>query len=199
MPVVSLKKDPSTYTCNSYLIHSGIKYDTHGVLIDPGVNRYTIDEVYTYKGFAAKPPIHTIIHTHNHFDHAAGTTEYLKMWKDLDVIAFSKSDLITKKAYDGLQIDLGYDTLRILHTPGHTADSIAIYLEKEKALFTGDTPIFIRTNLGSYHRHFVRVLERFHSMEISAIYSGHDNPMTKNIKEYLHASIKNVKNSKIID
>lgn len=36
-------------------------------------------------------------------------------------------------------IHVGDLEFRIMHTPGHTAGSISIYLEKEKLIFTGDT------------------------------------------------------------
>lgn len=40
---------------------------------------------------------------------------------------------------DGDMIDLGGRTLRVLHTPGHSNDSVMLYDEENKILFTGDT------------------------------------------------------------
>ena len=46
-------------------------------------------------------------------------------------------------ANDGQEFSLGNSTLRVIHTPGHTMESICILLideqGKQKALFTGDT------------------------------------------------------------
>jgi hydroxyacylglutathione hydrolase len=38
----------------------------------------------------------------------------------------------------GSEIDLGARTLRVLHTPGHSAESISIYDEERRQLFAGD-------------------------------------------------------------
>ena len=40
---------------------------------------------------------------------------------------------------DGDEIDLGDRVLRVLHTPGHTIDSICLLDEKKRLLFSGDT------------------------------------------------------------
>ena len=39
----------------------------------------------------------------------------------------------------GLSLDLGERRLELLHTPGHTADSIMLWDQRQKILFTGDT------------------------------------------------------------
>lgn len=40
---------------------------------------------------------------------------------------------------DGDEIDLGDKVLRVVHTPGHTPDSICLLDERERILFSGDT------------------------------------------------------------
>lgn len=59
--------------------------------------------------------------------------------------------------HDGDSIDLGARTLKIIATPGHTPDSIALLDEKNGLLFTGDTfysgPIYLyrpETDLDAY-------------------------------------------------
>jgi cyclase len=39
----------------------------------------------------------------------------------------------------GLTLRLGNKTLRLMHTPGNTPDSIAVYVREDKVLFAGDT------------------------------------------------------------
>lgn len=50
---------------------------------------------------------------------------------------------------DGHCFDLGDRILRVVHTPGHSNDSIMLYDEKEKILFSGDT-----FYLGALYAHF---------------------------------------------
>lgn len=72
-------------------------------------------------------------------------------------------NIITIK--DGHIFDLGNRTLRVLHTPGHSNDSIMLYDEKKQILFTGDS-----FYLGALYAHF-------HCNEF-----GHSN-----LKDYLNS------------
>jgi|ERR1700722_13271819 glyoxylase-like metal-dependent hydrolase (beta-lactamase superfamily II) len=64
---------------------------------------------------------------------------------------------ITHWLHDGDRIDLGGRALKVISTPGHTPDSIALLDEKDRLLFTGDTfyagPIYLyrpETDLDAY-------------------------------------------------
>ena len=62
----------------------------------------------------------------------------------------------------------------VLHTPGHTADHIALYLYKERALFSGDCVLADRSgtligNLADY----VHSLHRLRRQRAHIIYPGH--------------------------
>ena len=68
---------------------------------------------------------------------------------------------------DGQVIDLGDRSLQVIHTPGHSADSIMLYDAANKMLFTGDT-----FYLGALYAHFDcpefgrgNVEDYMHSME----------------------------------
>jgi glyoxylase-like metal-dependent hydrolase (beta-lactamase superfamily II) len=64
---------------------------------------------------------------------------------------------ITHWLHDGDKIELGGRTLKVIGTPGHTPDAIALLDEKNGLLFTGDSfylgPIYLyrpETDLGAY-------------------------------------------------
>jgi glyoxylase-like metal-dependent hydrolase (beta-lactamase superfamily II) len=78
--------------------------------------------------------------------------------KGFDAKAYSTKPFhITHWLHDGDGIDLGGRTLKVIGTPGHTPDSIALLDEKNGLLFTGDTfylgPIYLfrpETDLDAY-------------------------------------------------
>jgi glyoxylase-like metal-dependent hydrolase (beta-lactamase superfamily II) len=53
---------------------------------------------------------------------------------------------VDRELEDGDTLDMDGETLKILHTPGHTAGSICILSEKSKVVFSGDT--IFDTDLG---------------------------------------------------
>jgi len=116
--------------------------------------------------------------THHHSDHCASLWQLGRMF-DAKVVAHSSSpaphDLDVD---DGDVLKVGRQQVRILHTPGHTEDSICLY--DGKHLFTGDTLLIGscgRTDLvGGSPRQMFRSL---HSVILSLppqtiIYPGHD-------------------------
>ena len=56
----------------------------------------------------------------------------------------------TATVVDGDRIELGDRTLIVMHTPGHTPDSICLYDEREGLLFTGDT-VLTGANLAQFN------------------------------------------------
>ena len=79
--------------------------------------------------------------------------------------------------------------LRVLHLPGHTPGSIALYSEKRKVLFCGDTLGNRDDTLSppfqyKYHKQecdatFARLAE----MDIEAVLPGHGPPILNNANE----------------
>jgi len=92
-----------------------------------------------------------------------------------------------------MTVEIGDRTGVILHTPCHSNDSICIYCEEEKILFSGDTPLNIKTPGGSYAPEFINMLEKLAGLEIKMIYSGHDEPLEYNVRETILNTLKNVK------
>ena len=73
----------------------------------------------------------------------------------------------TRLLKDGDRLDLGGRTLEVLHTPGHTPDSICLFDEQNGLLFGGDTyntgPIYAHlpdSDVEAFARSTARVAER---------------------------------------
>ena len=87
-----------------------------------------------------------VINTHSHYDHAGGNAFFKKKSKARVVGCGSGSDLTVA---DGDSLELGQLTLKFIHTPGHTMDSMCVLVDKE--LVSGDT-LFVGKVGGTYSR-----------------------------------------------
>lgn len=198
MRVTLLKNNPSVYSCNVYLIRGEWnKLDDINTLIDAGTDGFILDEIQNISTGFGKRRIEQVILTHEHFDHSGGL-KILKKEFEPAVYAFKKNKFVDHTVEDGMEIKAGDATATILHTPGHSHDSICIYFEEGNILFSGDTPLNIRTPGGTYTYKFTKVLERLISLNIKTIYPGHDYPITKNVKDMLEFTLKNVNKSNIV-
>jgi len=70
--------------------------------------------------------------------------------------------------------------LRVVHTPGHSADSVCFYLEDEGVLFTGDTILGASTTMVSDLAGYIESLRRLRSLpNLSVIGPGHGPLITE--------------------
>ncbi|KAK7053050.1 hypothetical protein VNI00_004371 [Paramarasmius palmivorus] len=84
-------------------------------------------------------------------------------------------------------------TLQVLHTPGHTVDSICLYIPDDQALYTADTVLGQGTavfeDLGTYINS-LRKMKDFHTTgEYTILYPGH-GPVVKDGVETIATYIK---------
>ena len=201
MRVTLIKKNPGVYSCNVYYVRGNWNaIDDVNTLIDVGTDAFAMYELEEMASTGVgKSKIEQVILTHEHFDHAGGLKYILEKKYKPEVIAFSKIPGVTRKAYDGMHIKVGDRICRILHTPGHSHDSICIYCEEDKILFSGDTSISIKTPGGSYSREYVEALKRLADLKVESIYSGHDAPVLTNGWKLIETTLNNVMRSKIMD
>lgn len=119
--------------CQSYVV--GCNDSCAAALIDPEIS--LIDR---YLALAARDGlrIHYLVDTHTHADHFSATRELARR---LDVPVamhrLSPAPFVDLALDDGDMLAVGKLRLQVMHTPGHTRDSICIAVEDR--LFTGDT------------------------------------------------------------
>ena len=117
-----------------------------------------------------------VVATHEHFDHVSTVSE---LASDLgaEVAAHADSPVDCDiRVRDGDQLKLGGKGVKVLHTPGHTEDSICLYDGRE--VFTGDT-LFVGT-IGKFDRERAEAMyASLHEVLLrlppsTVMYPGHD-------------------------
>jgi hydroxyacylglutathione hydrolase len=142
--------------------------------IDSGWEVSPVVKVVSNEGMGVK----YVCATHGHYDHVK-TLDELARGLRAETVSHENSELkTTQKVRDGDVLKVGECSVKVIHTPGHTEDSVCYY--DGRNLFTGDT-LFIdawgRTDLpgGSPAKMFSSLHEII--MKLSpetVIYSGHD-------------------------
>lgn len=157
----------------SYIIAGSLPGEAS--VVDPSFNSEIIIQSARKLGLNIK----YVIDTHHHWDHVAGNRD----------IASNFGSKVVAHRLAGVEKDVGVvdgDTLRVgeivvevIHTPGHTPDSICLLVHGEK-LLTGDT-LFVgecgRTDLPGgnardmYYSLFHKLMKLDDAIEV---YPGHD-------------------------
>ncbi|WP_224982960.1 MBL fold metallo-hydrolase [Geomonas agri] len=192
MKIVPLKKSPATYSCNSYLILGDWnRIDDVNTVIDPGVDSYIVGQIAEISTGFGKQPVEQVLLTHNHFDHTSGVAA-IKAAFGCRVLAYRHGVGVDEVLHDRQFIRAGDDFLQVLHTPGHSSDSICLYAPAAQALFSGDTQVRVRGEGGSYTEEYVEALKRLCGLKVKCIYSGHDEPVLDGGREILLKTLAEV-------
>ncbi len=177
--------------------------DEGRVLIDTGNMFGLIDEL---QELGPPDQLKAILLTHSHFDHVGGmaeiyqvaspdlylhrlTREYLRILRAPFPAFFDALEKDGKIHFleDGLLVD-GPPTLRVFHTPGHTAGDICFFHEPSGALFCGDAVLphkyEHRAKLarpdevcGGRTQDLRETLRRLLALPVRHLFSGHGEPV----------------------
>lgn len=116
---------------NSYIIAAPDAPAT--VIVDPG----PLDEGHLAKLTAR--PVELVLITHHHSDHTEASAELHRRTgapvRAADPAYCIQGDPLT----DGELIEAGGTSIRVVATPGHTADSVCFELAEDRSMLTGDT------------------------------------------------------------
>ena len=156
----------------SYIVEDD---DTNeAIIIDPSWDLVELELIIKENDLKIK----YIVNTHHHFDHTLGNEEMAKS-TNAPIIQHEFSELkhdISVK--DGDSIDFGNSKLKVLHTPGHSKDSVCLIGDGK--LFSGDT-LFVgncgRIDLpgGSAQELYHSLFDVLHSLDDKLImYPGHN-------------------------
>lgn len=181
------------YGANCYILIDETSRET--VVIDPGTDAQKVHEIVASENGKLK----YILLTHGHFDHTTDVEKLLNMYNYDVKVAIGKEDneMILKKVQyfgpfpeggadvllnDGDEIKFGNNTVKCIHTPGHTPGGMC-FLVGER-LFSGDTLFYRsvgRTDFqgGSYEAIISSVKNKLMILpDETVVYCGHGQKTT---------------------
>lgn len=190
MRILNLTADSRTYTSNAYLVTGTWRaLSDVNALVDTGRDPEILESLRNAPTGVGARKLSCVVLTHGHYDHT-GALGLIQAEYRPRVLAFSRSlPIVDRILEDGEVLKLGDRWFEVIHTPGHTTDSICLYSPEERILFSGDTHLDIQTPDGHYEPGFVRALERLARLNVHTIYPGHGKPMQGRSNEMIRISL----------
>ncbi|CAJ0581258.1 unnamed protein product, partial [Mesorhabditis spiculigera] len=189
-----LGQNPGPFTLqgtNTYLVGHGAER----ILIDAGEqnNNAYISELKSVLA-NEKATISSIVVTHWHLDHVGGLKNVIDevIGKPVPIYKIKRDHhnegIDFNYVDDGFKVSVDGATLKFIATPGHTADHSSIWLEEDRALFSGDCILGEGTSVFECLRDYMISLKRILELEPTVIYPGHGpvvNEARKKVEEYI--------------
>jgi glyoxylase-like metal-dependent hydrolase (beta-lactamase superfamily II) len=148
------------------------------IVVDPG----PLDELHLQAIADVSGQVEAVLLTHHHLDHSEGARAFAELVGCGVVRALDPAYRLGDEGLaDGDVVEVDGLEVRVVATPGHTADSLSFLLPTERAVLTGDTVLGRGTTvvahpdgeLGAY----LDSLDRLHALaeahEIERIWPGH--------------------------
>jgi len=196
MKIENLTAASSCYTSHVYLVLGDWNaIDDINTLIDVGRDSSIIAAIKNRSTGVGKKPIDQVILTHSHYDHTGLLPGIQKAFSPV-VCAHPGFKGADRHLKDGELIRIADKIFEIIYTPGHSNDSICIYCKAGGVLFSGDTPLDIKTCGGTYEDSFIMALEKLAKKNIKTIYPGHDAAIIGNGNHVIRKTLMNVRKSR---
>jgi glyoxylase-like metal-dependent hydrolase (beta-lactamase superfamily II) len=155
------------------------------VVVDPGPDHHGHLLRVRDQVVAAGQTVAQILLTHSHPDHAEGAAEFAALTGAPVLAADPAFRLGDEGLSPGDTITAAGCELRVVATPGHTADSVCLHLPADHALLTGDTVLGRGTtviandgNLADYLATLDRLRALTDQVELGVLLPGHGPVLT---------------------
>lgn len=207
---------------NIYLVEG----ENSALIIDTGLGYQNLKSYV--KAITDKPLV--VINSHAHPDHAGGNHvfEHVHIHKDeLKTLNYYTSEVVMIDTFnrfvnsnmpdhlldknklstsvltinEGFQFNLGGRTLSVIHIPGHSPGSIALYDSKSKNMFTGDMTtkhIWLQVKHATSVKDFLNSIQKLktYKTSINLLLPGHGNPLKPEHLDTLEAAAHKILSNK---
>ncbi|KAI9878456.1 MAG: Beta-lactamase-like protein 2 [Pleopsidium flavum] len=153
---------------NTYLVGRGPRR----LLIDTGEGKPSWSHLLRDLLSSEKATVHETILTHRHHDHVGGVKDLLKICPDAKVYKNQPEEGQIDIA-DGRVFRVDGASLRAFHCPGHSTDHMALILDEEGSMFTGDNVLGHGTAVFDDLTTYLSSLEKMHGQFDGRAYPGH--------------------------
>ena len=189
MRILTLQNTGRIYTSQVYLVlGSASRLADINTLVDVGQDPAVLASIGRAPTGLGKWPVEQVVLTHGHSDHCALLPMVREAFHPV-VYAFCPNIAGVDIALpDGHKLRMGDEDFEVIHTPGHSSDSICLYNHAEGVLFAGDSPLLITSPTGTYEDGFLSALERLCALDVQRIYFGHGAPLTERCNQRLRES-----------
>ncbi len=184
MNISNLAEQAEDFTGNIWYIDGSEK-----ILVDVGTRD-------SWNNIEQLEEVDKVVITHSHYDHVDNLTKVAEKHSpeiyaykpenlDADAVKISENDRLT----------LSDTEFQIIHTPGHKDDSVCLYSEEEKILFTGDLIFpeggFGRTDLEEGDRELlINSIQKITDLDVKNFYPGHENAVEEDANRQIQDSLK---------
>lgn len=194
------------FDSNVYLLE-----DEDPVLVDTGTGSYADTALEEVSNIVPLDRIGRIVLTHSHYDHIGGAKAFQEatgaklymheaearplMGGDIslvvsDAVGRRLKGLEVEPLRTGQKLKLGRTTLEVLHTPGHSPGSIALYDRESASAVVGDT-VFCDGGVGRWDfpggdlSELRSSINRLRELELKNMYPGHGSYAEGDAKAHL--------------
>jgi glyoxylase-like metal-dependent hydrolase (beta-lactamase superfamily II) len=191
MRIVNLENSKQIYTSQVYLVlGDASRLQDRNTLVDVGQDPAILASIAKAPTGVGKWPVEQVVLTHGHSDHSALLPRVRDAFHP-KVLAFSPNiPGVDEVLRDGDRIKMGDEDFEVIHTPGHSSDSICLYNQTQGVLFAGDTPVKLISPDSTYEIGFLLALEKLCARDVRTIYFGHGVPLTEHCNQILRESLR---------
>ena len=184
MNISNLAEQAEDFTGNIWYIDGSEK-----ILVDLGTGD-------SWKSIRELEEVDKIVITHSHYDHVDNLTKVEEKYSP-EIYAYKPENLEVdaKKISEDSRLTLSDTEFQVIHTPGHKDDSVCLYSEEEKILFTGDLIFpeggFGRTDIEEGDRELlINSIKKITALDVDTFYPGHEDMVGQNANEQIQSSLE---------